>query len=229
MKAKIALLSLLLMTALVALPSYAGAPQQGGHVSGTYLESRTADIYTGPCFANSEVNLTGHEAVLAWHIEKGTWGNVPLDGLSVTAVVRASATLGDVFSNPLPAKAVMIVDERATEVQRAALVNFAQAQAGSLLENVIAVQAAPIRITMDPAHHGVAMLEAGNLARITTRAIVDTDDVCHNEEVYYEPLASNLTHAMPAVASLASYTGNHLGVTWTESNRRSAFVASFAF
>ena len=117
MKARFGLLSLLLVSLLVALPSYAGAPQQGGHVSGTYLESRTADIYTGPCFANSEVNLTGQEAVLAWHIEKGTWGNVPLDGLSVTAVVRASATLGDVFSNPLPAKAVMIVDVRATDVQ----------------------------------------------------------------------------------------------------------------
>ena len=27
-------------------------------ISGDYLEVRTGDVYTGPCFANAEVNLT---------------------------------------------------------------------------------------------------------------------------------------------------------------------------
>lgn len=227
MKVKGAVPSLLLAGALIALPSCARAAQAAGHVSGEYIESRTADVYTGPCFANSEVNLTGKEAVLAWHVDKGTWQNVRLDGLSVAAVVRASATLGDAFSNPLPAKAVLILDERATPAQREALANFAQAQAGKLLGNVIATEIRPIRFTVDASHHGVASLEAGDLARITTRAILDTDEICHNEDVYYEPLVSHLTHAMPAVASRSSYSGNHLGSTWNESNRRSAFVATF--
>ena len=228
MKVKGAVPSLLLAGALIALPACARAAQPAGHVSGEYIESRTADVYTGPCFANSEVNLTGKEAVLAWHVEKGTWQNVGLDGLSVAAVVRASATLGDAFSNPLPAKAVLIVDERASAAQREALVNFAQAQAGKLLSNVVATEVQPIRFTVDASHHSSASLEAGNLARITTRAIMDTDEICHNEDVYYEPLVSNLTHAMPAVASRSSYSGNHLGSTWNESNRRSAFIGTFA-
>jgi hypothetical protein len=227
MKVKGAIPSLLLAGALVTLPSCARAAQPAGHVSGEYIESRTADVYTGPCFANSEVNLTGKEAVLAWHVDKGIWQNVSLDGLSVAAVVRASATLGDAFSNPLPAKAVLIVDQRATPAQREALANFAQAQAGKLLSDVVATEVQPIRFTVDPSHHGVASLEAGDLARITTRAIKDTDEICHNEDVYYEPLVSNLTHAMPAVASRSSYSGNHLGSTWNESNRRSAFVGTF--
>jgi len=33
---------------------------------------------------------------------------------------------------------------------------------------------------------------------------------------------------VPAVATRASYSGNHLGSTWNESNRRSAFVGTFA-
>ncbi len=228
MKVKGAVPSLLLVGALIALPSCAQAAQPAGHVSGEYIESRTADVYTGPCFANSEVNLTGKEAVLAWHVEKGTWSNVSLDGLSVAAVVRASATLGDEFSNPLPAKAVLIVDQRATPAQREALANFAQAQAGQLLSNVVATEVLPIRFTVDASKHGTASLEVGDLARITTRAIVDTDEICHNEDVYYEPLVSHLTHAMPAVASRSSYSGNHLGSTWNESNRRSAFIGTFA-
>src|SRR2546429_119170 len=172
MKVNRAASSLLLAGAFVALPSCARAAQPAGHVSGEYIESRTADVYTGPCFANSEVNLTGKEAVLAWHVEKGTWQNVSLDGLSVAAVVRASATLGDAFSNPLPAKAVLIVDERANAAQREALANFAQAQGGKLLSNVVATEVQPIRFTLDASHHGVASLEAGDLARITTRAII---------------------------------------------------------
>lgn len=228
MKVKGAVPSMLLAGALIALPSCARAAQPAGHVSGEYIESRTADVYTGPCFANSEVNLTGKEAVLAWHVDKGIWQNVPLDGLSVAAVVRASATLGDAFSNPLPAKAVLIVDEKATPTQREALANFAQAQAGKLLSNVVATEVQPIRFTVDAGQRGVASLEAGDLARITTRAIMDTDEICHNEDVYYEPLVSHLTHAMPAVASRSSYSGNHLGSTWNESNRRSAFVGTFA-
>ena len=220
--------SLLLAGALIALPACARAAGPAGHVSGQYIESRTADVYTGPCFANSEVNLTGQEAVLGWHVDKGTWGNVSLDGLNVAAVVRASATLGDAFSNPFPAKAVLIVDQRANAAQRAALVNFAQAQAGKLLSNVVATETEPIRFTIDAGKHGTASLEAGDLAQITTRAITDADEICHNEEVYYEPLVSHLTHAMPAVASKSSYSGNHLGSTWNESNRRSAFIGTFA-
>jgi hypothetical protein len=227
MKVKGAVPSFILLGALFALPSCTRAGQPAGHVSGEYIESRTADVYTGPCFANSEVNLTGQEAVLAWHVDKGTWANVPLDGLSVAAVVRASATLGDAFSNPLPAKAVLIVDQRASAAQREALVGFAQAQAGKLLSTVVATEALPIRFTVDGSKHGVASLQVGDLAQITTRAIMDTDEICHNEEVYYEPLVSHLTHAMPAVASRSSYSGNHLGSTWNESNRRSAFIGTF--
>jgi hypothetical protein len=81
---------------------------------------------------------------------------------------------------------------------------------------------------VDASKHGTASLEAGDLAEITTRAITDTDEICHNEEVYYQPLVAHLTHAMPAVASKSSYSGNHLGSTWNESNRRSAFIGTFA-
>ena len=64
-------------------------------VRGEYLEARTADVYTGPCFANGEVNQTGKLAVMGWHVDKGSWEGVNLDGLSVMGVLRASNTLGD--------------------------------------------------------------------------------------------------------------------------------------
>ena len=58
----------------------------GVEISGTYVEARTADVYTGPCFANSEVGLVGNEAIMAWRIEEGGWDGIDLEGLSVVAV-----------------------------------------------------------------------------------------------------------------------------------------------
>ena len=217
---------ILLASALAVLALAAPAMAQ---IRGDYIEVRTADVYTGPCFANGEVGLTGHDAVLAWRIDQGNWGGVALDGLSVVAVVRASATLGDPYSNPLPAKAVMIVDAQANQAQRAALIQFAQAQTAGLLKDIVAVEASPIRFAVDvDGRHGYATLEAGNLAKISTRTITAGDSICHNEEVFYPPLANGLTHAMPAVAVNASYEGNHLGGTWREAERRGAFVGAFS-
>ena len=223
----LAALFLLSIALILAAPALAATPADtGASISGDYAEFRTADVYTGPCFANGEVGLTGDEAVLAWHVTAGAWDGVPLNGLSVLAVVRASATLGSPYSNPLPARAVMIVDSRATAEQRAALMHFAQAQAGPLLSTVIAVETSPIRFALG-AEHGVVSVEA-NTVRISTRSIAPGDEICHNEEVFYQPLASHLTHAMPAVTLEGTYSGNHLGKTWRDAGRRGAFVGHFA-
>ena len=206
---------------LLAVPVVAGASPKPTdratpQISVQYVESRNADVYTGPCIASSEVNLVGQEAVLAWHVDRGTWGNVALDGLSIIAVVRASSTLGDVFSNPLPVKAKLIVDANANEKQRAALINFVQEQAGVLLSNVIAVEALPIQLAMTHTH-GVIDLRAGDEVHLATRAMDEDDMLCHNETVYYPPLASNLTHAMPVVSAESAFSGPELGITWKES------------
>src|SRR5216683_723650 len=105
-------------------------------IRGDYLETRSADVYTGQCFANAEVNLVGNEAILAWHVQSGSWDGVPLEGLTVAAAVRANGTLGDPYESPYPAKAVLLVDDQASEEQRAALLHFAQRMGGELLKNV---------------------------------------------------------------------------------------------
>src|SRR6266436_4284156 len=77
--------------ALIALALPAAAADS---ITGTYLESRTCQVYTGPCFANAETALAGREAVMAWNIEAGKQNNVDLTGLSVVMVVRGNDTLG---------------------------------------------------------------------------------------------------------------------------------------
>jgi len=205
------------------------ATSQAQHISGDYIETRSADVWTGPCVANGEVNLTGDQAILAWRVNKGEWNGVALAGLSVVGVVKAGATLGDQYTNPYPAKAVLIVDQKATAEQQKALVGLAQAMAGELLQNVVRVEVAPItlQVSNDDGHYDKTTLRAGDLAGIETRMIGKKDHLCGNEEVYYQPLVT-MNHAMPAVAELDQYQGPGLGVRWTVHDKRSAFVGSFS-
>ncbi len=203
------------------------APAFAGQISGDYVKSRSADVYTGPCFANGEVGLTGNEATLAWHVRQGEWDGVRLDGLNVVAVTHANATLGDPYHNPYPAQSVLILDARANEAQRTALTSLAHALGGRLLENVRLVHSAPITMEFgEGSEHGSVTMRAGDVASIQTRALNDKDHICGNEVTYYPPLAE-LSHAMPAVAVSSEYTGNDLGVEWKIFGKRSAFVGSF--
>ncbi len=197
-------------------------------ISGDYMEARSADVYTGPCFANSEVGLVGDQAIVAWSIKKGSWNGIDLDGLGVVGVVKANATLGDPFHNPYPAKSVLIVDARASAEQRAALESFAQAMAQDLLKNVVNVEVAPIAMEIGEGEkHGCAKLEVGSLAKIETRCLGGKDHLCGNEEVYYQPL-TELSHAMPVYTLNDEFSGNGLGVTWKLNDKRSAFVGTFS-
>jgi len=197
-------------------------------IRGDYVEVRSADVYAGACFANSEVGLVGNEAILAWKVQEGSWKGVDLSGLGVVAVVRAKSTLGDPYHNPYPAKSVLILDERATPAQHEALEAFAKSMAGPLVENVVRVETAPISLEVTPGHHEAhAKLTAGTLARIETRAICAGDHLCGNEFVYYPPL-TEIAHAMPAYTIEEAFTGRGLDVVWRRADKRSAFIGNFA-
>lgn len=215
---------LTILLSFVALLSLSMAAQE---IRGDYLETRSADVYTGQCFANGEVNLVGNEAILAWHVKSGSWDGVPLQGLTVAAAVRANGTLGDPYESPYPAKAVLLVDDQASPQQQAALVHFAEHMGGKLLQNVAQVIPTIMELAVSPQHHGVAMLRAGNFATIHTRGIGDMDHICGNEVTFYPPLTET-AHSMPAVALTDSYSGPGLGVSWDLHGKRSAFVGTFA-
>jgi hypothetical protein len=204
----------------------AGIPARG--IYGNYVEARTADVYTGPCFANSEVGLVGQLAVFGWKVTKGSWQGVDLDGMSVVGVVKAHHTLGDVYETAYPVVSVMIVDSRANPEQRLALQSFAKHMAGDLLQDVVRVDYQPIDLSFanDDIHSMKATLTAGNLAKISTRAINEGDHTCRNEEVWYRPL-TKLDHAMPAYALANQFAGQGLGTTWSSPDKRSSFIGTF--
>jgi hypothetical protein len=216
-------LAIIVLIVIVCVSALVSAQQ----IRGDYLETRSADIYTGACFANGEVNLVGNEAILAWRIRSGSWNGVPLQGLTVAAALRANGTLGDPYENPLPAKAVLLVDDQASAPQRAALTSFAQHMGGDLLKNVEQVIPIQMELVVNAERHGATRFRAGQFATVQTRPIGESDHLCGNEVTYYPPL-TELKHSMPAVALTDTYTGPGLGVSWNLHGKRSAFVGAFA-
>jgi hypothetical protein len=213
-----------LILAALAL-AFVAAPARAAGLSGSYLEARTADVYTGPCFANAEMNLTGKEAVLAWKVDRGSLDNVALDGLSVVAVIAANDTLG--LEQHGTGKAVLIVDRQATDAQRTALIKLAKRQGGDLLRNVVSVETSAIDLKVNQCTEGgCASLKAGD-ACVRTRCIDHQHDkVCGNESAFYPPLTKGVK-ALPAVVTEHRFSGKALHETWRDDNRRGAYVGSF--
>jgi hypothetical protein len=224
MKAKT---SLAILTLAAAATVFAAKHSTPG-ISGEYLEVRSCDVYTGPCFANAEVGLTGREGILAWSIREGQWEGTRLDGLKAIAVLRTDATLGDQRYTPRTGRAVLILDETANARQRAALAGFVRAMAGTLICEVVDVKTAPIQARIGTcAKSGCASLTAGSLVKIMTRCFGEQDHICGNEETFYPPL-TEVASAWPAFTELAAFKGSGLDLTWEATGQRSAFIGHFA-
>jgi hypothetical protein len=217
-------LSMVCTLALLAAP-----PAPADELKGDYLETRTCDVYTGPCFANGEVGLTGNDAMMAWNIERGSYDGVKLAGLKVLVVTTASDTLGfggTLAVNPKNIRSTVIVDEQATPEQRDALVSFATRYARHS-GKIVKVVRAPIEMKLD--HFSLeGTLKAGKFAEISTRKLHKGDCVCSNEMTFYPPLCE-VKNAAPAYTVVGNFAGPGLGTNWSNPGTRSAFLASFSY
>jgi len=200
---------------------------QAGDLRGTYLETRTCQVYTGPCFANSEIALTGKDAIMAWSIESGHHAGVDVSGLNVVLVLTADATLGFKGVNDArDVRSVVLVDTRANAAQRDALVGFARQQAGKAGETVVRVESTPIKMSLD-VQTLTGSLVAGKEVKLVTRKAVPTDCICTNEVAYYPPL-THLENFVAGVSTEAEFKGRGLGSRWSMPNSRSAYMGLFA-
>jgi hypothetical protein len=228
--------SLAVLCGILVLSGVARAAE----IQGDYLEARTADIYTGPCFSNAEIFITGNHAVMAWKVTSGSFDGVDLKGLSVAAAVRGSTTFSE--DRPEQATSILIVDERADSRQREALLALAKSLAGDRLKNVVDVKVSRISLkieaheanknTMPGAAHGMphaprASFWASGLAQIVTRPLDERDHACGNEIVAYPPLSKGV-EALPAYTLGHKFQGAGLGTNWDDPNCRSSFVGHFS-
>jgi hypothetical protein len=212
------------MVALAVGPLAAG---ERGLVTGSYVEARTAEVFTGGCIMNSEAETMGREAVMAWQIDRGSFNGVSLDGLSVVAAVAGDRNLGmREMGGAIPSKvqSLVMVDQRASDEQKEALVAFARELSGGLVTDVVAVRSEPIRFTQDARTINVA---AGD-ATLSIETEIKHEMSCGAMQ-WFKPFSAAVGHAAIGTAASHSFMGSQLGTKWSDPNRKSAFFGTFTY
>lgn len=219
---RITVFSALLLT--VVHSSVCGAD----YLTGSYVEARTCQVYTGPCFANGEVGSAGKNAIMTWGITEGQLHGVDLAGQSVFVVVKASHTLGfHGLDDAASKKAIIVISESASDRQAAVLKEFALARTGIVAAEVARLQRAAIDLDFDR-RRLVAKLEVGDFARLETRQARKDDCICSNESAYYPPL-TKLTGFVPGVTIEGDVKARGLGTRWSIPDSRTAYMGTFDF
>ena len=195
-------------------------------VRGTYVEARTCQVYTGPCFANGEVGSVGKDAVLAWRFTEGSLHGASLAGQSVAIVVNASETLGfNGFNDAKTKSALLIIDASADSEQAAALEAFALNQTGLNAEQVAGIQRAKIAMEFN-FYDLTAKLTAGDFVKLSARKARPNDCICSNESAYYPPL-TKLKGFVPGVTIEGEVTARKLSTRWSIPDTRTAYLGTF--
>jgi hypothetical protein len=210
--------------ALAVSPLVAG---ERGHVTGSYVEARTAEVFTGGCIMNSEAETLGREAVMAWQIDRGSFNGVSLDGLSVVAAVAGDRNLGmREMGGAIPSKvqSLVMVDVRASEEQKKALVAFARELSGGLVTDVVDVRSEPIRFTQNERTINVA---AGDAVLMVETEI--KHEMSCGAMQWFKPFSAAVGHAAIGTAASHSFMGSQLGTKWSDPNKKSAFFGAFSY
>ena len=214
------------MFCAIALAVSVSMLQAAEPLRGTYVEARTCQVYTGPCFANGEIGSAGKDAIMTWHIKSGELDGVELKGHSVAVIVRTSHTLAlNGLNDATTRQAVVIVDAGANEVESAALQTFAMSQTGLKSSEVAEVYQRDIEMNFDMTDV-TATVKVKDFATIETRKARPGDCICSNERAFYPPL-TELKGCVPGVTIQGDVSARRLGHRWSVPDTRTAYLGVF--
>jgi hypothetical protein len=214
----------MVLAALVAAP-VAARGGGGTSISGSYVEARTAEVFTGGCIMNGEAATTGREALLVWKVDRGSFNGVPLNGLSVVAAIAGDQNLGirEIGGAPAETRAAIFVDERATPAQRAALVAMATQHSNGMVSKVIELTPTPIQF----ANERDAIRVSAKSLRLTVEKEMNHDPSCGARQ-WFHPLAE-VSDPMMGTTAENAFSGAALGTKWSDPNKRSSFFGTFTY
>jgi hypothetical protein len=198
---------------------------RGVSIKGTYVEARTAEVFTGGCIMNAEAGTTGREALLAWKVDRGSFNGVALNGLAVVAAVAGDTNLGvrEIGGETATTRSAVFVDERATPAQRTALVSMARRLSNGIVDKVVEITPTAIQFVDD----GKAFRVVAKSLRLTVEKELTHDPTCGGKQ-WFHPLSTVDDAAMGTTAENA-FSGTALGTRWSDPNKRSGFFGAFSY
>jgi hypothetical protein len=196
-----------------------------GAVTGSYVEARTAEVFTGGCIMNSEAETMGRQALLAWKVDRGSFNGITIDGLSVVAALSADKNLGmtEMGGEKPAVRTAMFVDQRANAAQQLALVAMANELSKGLVGTIVQVTPAPIQFS----DHGGEIDVTAGPASLEVSKHLTHDPTCGAQQ-WFHPLAT-VDDAAIGVTAQHVFTGSALGTKWSDPNKRSSFFGTFTY
>jgi hypothetical protein len=192
-------------------------------LNGTYMESCNCEaacacVVLGP---PTEGDCT---VLLAWHVDRGNFDGVTLDGLNIALAVHAPGHMAHTKWD-----AAVYVDAKASAEQEAALVKIFAGQAGghpavlaSFVGNVLGVKKLPIQFTQQGKSFA---LELANVAELSGEAIPGAGGA--DVQLSGHPLC--VAPGFPAtVGRSKQLTYKDYGMSWNLS-QKNAFFSGFAY
>ena len=216
----------LIAAAILGVASATMLADSNGTISGDYVEARTAEVFAGGCIMNSEAETMGRQAVMAWRVDRGSYQGVSLDGLAVMAAVNGDRNLGMREMGgeaPHTVQAALVVDVRATNAQRTALVAMARELSKGVIKDVVSVTPAPITYWDDKDRIAIAAPEV----QLTVNKVLKHDPSCGAMQ-WFRPLTT-IQQGSLGMTEAHAFSGSTLGTKWSDPNKRSAFFARFTY
>ncbi len=193
------------------------------NLNGMYFEACNCDVAC-PCVFTSAPTEGKCTVLLAWHIEKGKYGDVSLDGLNVALAAYAPGHMLQVKWD-----IALYLDEKANPAQRDALTTIYAGKAGGepaalapLVGKVLGVK--PVRIEFS-AKGKERSLRIPNIAEMQIAAI----EGAGGKEVTLENLPMTaVPNQTTVVAKSKKLTFHDHGMDWNVSGKN-GFYMPFAF
>lgn len=192
-------------------------------IEGTYFEACNCETAC-PCVFLSKPSEGQCDAMVAWHIDKGAFGDVKLDGLNVAFAVHSPGHMAQVKWD-----VAVYLDERATPEQKDALTKIFAGQAGghpsrlaAHVGRILGVASVPIRYTASGRQRSLS------IPRIA-EASIEAIEGQGGAEIRIENHPLCIAPGEPAVAARSSkldYTDH--GMSWHVS-ARNGFYSPFRY
>ena len=197
------------------------------NISGQYVETCSCD-FVCPCILGQMAVRPSKGSctfAMAMQVERGSFGDVPLDGLTFIVLGMTPEEMGKGNWS-----VGLVIDERATAAQRDAITAIASGAAGGpmaplsgLIGKFLGAEQAPIRIEQDGKKFTVT---AGKLVDMAGEGAMGIDPNA-TEPLYLE----NTGHPVSSRLAVAHASKSHvhaLGLTWDDaSGKNNAHYAPF--
>ncbi|MBV8482173.1 MAG: DUF1326 domain-containing protein [Verrucomicrobia bacterium] len=192
-------------------------------VSGDYFETCNCEVAC-PCIFVSPPTNGDCTALLAWHIDQGSFGDVKLDGLNAVLAVNSPGHMMDGKW-----KVALYVDEHANQGQQDALTQIFSGQAGGhlaalgpLIGEVLGAKTAPIEYQVDGKKRSMSV---GEIAAAEIEAISGQDG--SDVTVASAPFAAVPGVSFVVAKSKQARFSDH-GLEWELSNKN-GFYSPFTY